>query len=259
MDSQVFLNIEDKVDSAAKLAQTIGKPHNQFLFASEFNSMKRYVNLLRYMIILNRHNIYDILGNNTKVELGIITGSFITALNFLNPSNYLSPVLITYTIDGVDYVQAFVGDNRTYGIGEAQFIESDFLLLYKSDNQPILAKRIFKAYVTQIGTNAPEIGLILENEMNIIPICGFSSTGNFFIEFPDLYQSGTNEGKLIGKFYPSYGNNQYGSYCWGISANFPNSSMLNITTTRLLTIGPYIAGSLTNGVLNGVIEIEAYI
>jgi len=65
--------IEEKVDSPAKLADTIGKPTNLYLFATEFNSIKTYLLMLKGKIIdgfnsINLQTVTSGEGNNITTE-----------------------------------------------------------------------------------------------------------------------------------------------------------------------------------------------
>jgi len=68
--------MEVKEDSAAKLAEASGKPTKYYLFAEEFNSIKTYLNLLKFYIV----SIYTILEDYTlpNIDQVLLSGSTAT-------------------------------------------------------------------------------------------------------------------------------------------------------------------------------------
>ena len=173
------LNIETKVDSPEKLNAVAGQNTNKFLFAGEVNSIVSFCNMLRSLCIVNASNVKHILDNNTKVELGVIeTGTFFDALNEMSATIYIAPVFVTYTIDGIDYVQSFVGTQGIYGQTKKQFVEADFILIYQSD-QPVITiiqNRIPVAVTDEITTLTQEDKetilypiFVTDNDANVLP------------------------------------------------------------------------------------------
>jgi hypothetical protein len=131
----MFLTIQNKQDSAEKLAAVAGKPTENYLFAPEFNTVVNSINTLRNLISLNSGNIDYLLSTSPKLELGIISGSFVTAINELEEVNLAAPIFITYFTAGIFYVKAFVGIDGTYGTTPENYVaEGDFLPLYQSDS-----------------------------------------------------------------------------------------------------------------------------
>lgn len=130
----MYLNIQTKEDSAEKLAAVAGQPTKNYLFAPEFNTVVNSINTLRHLITLNSGNIDILLSIAPKVELGTIAVSYIDVINNSPAVVLPSPVFVTYTIGGVFYVKAFVGDANTYGTTSGLTVnENNFLPVYQSD------------------------------------------------------------------------------------------------------------------------------
>lgn len=122
--------IENKVDTAEKLAAAAGKPTNNFLFAPEINELVARIRLLWTL----QNFDHTALIPAVKKDLGTLVGqTFIEKINTSAAVAYPSPCFVVYTIDGVEYVQGFVGVAGNYGTGQGQVNASQFVLLYQSD------------------------------------------------------------------------------------------------------------------------------
>ena len=129
-----FISIQQKQDSAEKLAAVQGKPRANYLFAPEFNLVVAAINSLRHLINLNAGNIDYLLSNANKIELGEIDVDFVTYINESEETTLAAPVFVTFTIDGIFYVKAYTGIDGTFGtIGGSLVVEEDFLPIYQSD------------------------------------------------------------------------------------------------------------------------------
>lgn len=161
MATTPILNIEHKEDSPGRLASIAGQPSKYYLSAGETNTIVAFCKMLRSLCIVNGSNIKAILDKTTKVELGEVA-DFIAELNEKLPSLFIAPVFITYTIDGIDYVQAFVGQKSNYGLGKRQFVEADFVLIYQSDVQQLDSQNRIPKILTD------EITPLLQSDSNKI-------------------------------------------------------------------------------------------
>lgn len=148
----MFLNIENKEDTAEKIAAAQGKPSKHFYWANEFNLLRDAINTLRWLISLNENNISAILSSAPKVELGTIVGSYIDNINERESIELDSGTFITFTLDSIFYVKAFTGTSDNYGIANGLKVdESNFLPIYQSDEQ-----------ITQTSTKIFTLSISLE-------------------------------------------------------------------------------------------------
>ncbi|MBA4133336.1 MAG: hypothetical protein C0525_01295 [Flavobacterium sp.] len=130
----MFIDIENKENSAAKMAAVAGQPTKYYLFAQELNTMVSAINSLRHLISLNEGNINALLSTAPKIELGTIAVDFVDEINAMEELVIPSPVFITFTKDDIFYVYAFAGEANTYGtLNELYVTAEDFLPVYQSD------------------------------------------------------------------------------------------------------------------------------
>ena len=159
-----FINIEQKEDSVAKLAQVAGKPTKHYLFAPEFNEVINKINLLRHMVVVAGSSIEQILATGVEVALGTIEGDLFEFVNE-GETEYalgtLGTTFLTFTIESVYYVAAFVGAPGTYGGSGQDLLMSHLLPVYDS-TQSVTTGVASKLYISKIfsGGNTPEIATI---------------------------------------------------------------------------------------------------
>jgi hypothetical protein len=178
------LNIERKVDSAEKQASIANKPTNQFIFAREFNRIVTQVENLSAWLQFNSETINAFLSQNAKVELGTIETDPVEVLNEMEDVSLAVPVLITYTIENVFFVKAFIGTDGVYGTSTNLTLGSeDFVLIYQS-NSPNAQLQEYDFYGTlkQVG-NAPPF--IIEGKSNFPGPISITETtnGNYQLSF----------------------------------------------------------------------------
>lgn len=141
--------VENKIDTAEKLAKAAGKPTNTFLFAPEINELVARVRLLWTLQNFDGSQIIPALKKNLGV---LVSQTFIEKINSSAPSLYPSPCFVMYTIDDVSYVQAFVAGHGNYGNGATPVNEDMFILVQQSDEQlPVITpvRRYFFGDLTE--------------------------------------------------------------------------------------------------------------
>ncbi len=242
-----FLNIEQKEDSAQKLAAAQGKPTKHFLFANELNSIVDHCNTLRSLILINSINIEAILTVENSVELGtIVDESFIGVLDSSEIRQYISPVFVRYMLNGITYVQAFVGQRGIYGYQQKQFVESDFILIYQSDNAPVIIPvdsrpyKVYTALLTQAGNFDPS-AIVLENTLGVLIRWTYEDVG---------FYRGSSSNTFTYKKTICFNNITNG-----------NSQVVLIreAADKVILVSRDCLGNATNGNVNGMsIEIRVY-
>jgi|GEM_PF-5463494 len=126
----IFLDIERKKDSVAKLEAAQGKPHDEFLFAPEFNKVVKAINMLKSMITLSVGQIQEIIATGIKVDVGEVETDVVVAINASIEGYRLGldgTTFITCVIEGIYYVYAFAGEPAIYG--SINNIDAGMLLL----------------------------------------------------------------------------------------------------------------------------------
>lgn len=147
----MFIDIENKENSAVKMAAVEGQPTKYYLFAQELNTIVSAINSLRHLISLNEGNIQILLSTAPKIELGTIEVDFVDEINAMEEVEIPSPVFITFTKDDIFYVYAFAGEANTYGTLNGLFVSAgDFLPVYQSDEQGAVVLQNFQQ-VTEAG------------------------------------------------------------------------------------------------------------
>ncbi|GEP52390.1 hypothetical protein FNO01nite_30620 [Flavobacterium noncentrifugens] len=168
----IFLDIERKHDSAVKLAAVQGKPHNEYLFAPEFNKVVQAIKTLRRLIIATPAQIQQIIATGVPVPLGNIEINFI---DFVNSS--VAPLslgtngtsFITFTTAGIDFVYVFIGTPGQYGFNSTSLAATDVIFLYKSDEASPPTGSFNPGYqecfikVVQNGSTQPFVDLVSFN------------------------------------------------------------------------------------------------
>ena len=150
MDTNPYLNIELKEDSAAKLASVDGQPTKFFLFAREFNAVVRRLNLLRGMIDLTQAQVDQLLASGTVRDLGAVAGEFVDHITALEDPIELGPGLtfVRFTQAAKTWVFVFKGEPGFYGTGQFEAMAADFDFLFNSDQ--VLPPAVPKTFVAWI-------------------------------------------------------------------------------------------------------------
>lgn len=192
--------VQTKVDSQEKLAAVAGQPTNKYLFAQEINTIVFYLRILWSLANFNGSTLIP----SVKKELGTITGSFIDYINTHTATVWPSPAFVTYTIGGVEYVQAFVGYAGTYGTGQLQVFAEQFVLVHQSDETPVVTqKKVLRFWLSHPNIGEPVIE-VLENNTAINLQITTGLTGQFLTNIPSVaiatiqknglvFKQGTNE------------------------------------------------------------------
>ena len=154
-----FVTVENKEDSQEKLLYAAGKPTPLFLFAGEVNEIVDKINLLRHMIVIQAETIPQIIASGVEVALGEIDTDPMSFIDNGETSYGLGTegaTFVTYTLEGVYYVIAFVGTPGLYGGDSTRTLEeSDFLPLYDSSQaaSQVFASGIYMAKITAGGSS----------------------------------------------------------------------------------------------------------
>ena len=118
-----------KIDTAERLAWAVGKDPKTYESADDYNYLMNRVTALWALTFPD----LSLFHPSVKIDLGTITGSFITAINTHSPRTFPEPCFVIYKIGSIDYIQAFVGFGGSYGTGAGQVIDANFILLSSSD------------------------------------------------------------------------------------------------------------------------------
>lgn len=230
------LNIETKVDSAQKLAAVAGEATNKYLFAGELNSIVSFCNMLRGLCIINNNNVLAILANNAEVALGEVDGNFIYVLNQTAVDYYVAPVFITYTSDGIHYVQSFIGTAGNYGITKKHFVAEDFILIYQSDIPVIQTEQSLKDCFLEVSWSKRP-GHFIENRPNpIVPGQRYIYAINIIhllgcqLDKPELFNNG-NQVFIVVKRYKNAKKNKINLISSKYSKSGFKKDKFNPTTT----------------------------
>ena len=112
---------------------------------------------------------------------------------------------------------------------------------------------VYSAIITQNGAGNAPIATVLENTIGITPSFAYNAVGQYSIEFPGLFPYAQGNEQVLTFFTTRTSNNV--TY---LGQAFPPTSYINIQTRALFTDGPFTANQLTDGLLNGSIEIRVY-
>jgi hypothetical protein len=216
-DTTPLIALEVKQDTPERLAAIAGQPTRNFLFADEFNQIPDKINLLWQLLKAVNFDVAQIVDGSNSVDLGTITGSFLTPLN-ATVDNYRSPFFVKYRVGTIDYIQAFTGQTGTYGIGLTLLTADDFYLIWQSDVVNVgtnISRQFFTNEVTfdnvigdYYGTvTAPRTGQILftRNGDLILGVAGGIAVVyyiNATLSFPTFtINSGTFAPNVLNKIY----------------------------------------------------------
>ena len=124
-------NPPQKIDTTERLAWAVGKDPKTYESADDYNFLLNRITVLWAIANPSSANFHP----SKKVDLGTITGSFITYINTHTARVFTEPCFLVYKIGVVEYIHAFVGIGGTYGTGQAQVNEAQFILLTSSNIQ----------------------------------------------------------------------------------------------------------------------------
>lgn len=206
-EQRALLSIEEKEDTAEKLAFAQGKPTKNFLFAPEFNAVKRAINLLHNMMALTAQNVLAAIGDD-RLDLDEIGD--VSIIDYFDNFDGVGVELgvsgaryITYLQNGLLRVYAFVGTPGFYGLDTLQLEESDLLTLFIEDYQG----NTYKEFVGRIdGTLNPggdgDISNFYKLNDEILDITwSFPQAGRLRATSPQF----TNPLRLLATFDQSFG------------------------------------------------------
>jgi hypothetical protein len=113
--------------------------------------------------------------------------------------------------------------------------------------------KVYAARIFQNGTNPPFVDVVLENTIGINPNFIYTAVGQYAIEFPGLFPFNEGNYKVLTFFTTGTSNSST-----TLQQGSPDTSFIYISTTALVTGGPFTAGQFTNSLLNGSLEIRVY-
>lgn len=230
-EQRAILSIEEKEDTAEKLAFAQGKPTKNFLFAPEFNAVKRAINLLHNMMSLTAQNVLAAIGDD-RLDLDEIGD--VNIIDFFDNFDGVGVELgvsgaryITYKQNGLLRFLAFVGTPGFYGLDTLQLEESDLLVLYIEESQDNIYKEFEGRIIGVINQGGDgDISSFYKLNDEILDITwSFPEAGRLRATSPQF----TNPLRLSATFKSAYGARfvfpvYYAGYIDFIGFNTPPSS-----------------------------------
>ena len=207
-EQREFLSIEGKVDTADKVAYAADKPHNEFFWSFECNSIVKAINLLRRIIALTPSQVQQIIATGDEIALGTIVVDFLTYINNSVTAYDLGvdgTTFITFKFEDIDYVYSFVGEARNYGSGLVPLENSDVLLLYTSESGASVTPSAFEQCTLMISQSgvpgAPTIDVMDPSGFSPSITATTFSTGSYKIAINDV----DDPAKIVFIFSPQLG------------------------------------------------------
>ncbi len=193
--SRLHYIIEQKEDTAKKLAEAAGNPTKHYLFAPEINRLVNTVRSLMNMQLINDVIINQLMSQNTTIDFGEIETDIVDYINTqAEPLEIETTTYISYETEGVKYVSIYLGETAVYGSESAAISEDDLILVYDSSDEINQAtESVFLGKLTVFSAEDYEL-LVDHNTMGNYKYTHVSA-GSYSLKFA---------GKTSVKVFPSF-------------------------------------------------------